>query len=66
MRNLGSEDIIRMHDPRVTLIEYDIKRIVRSCLQVPVVNRYCNTTSSSRSSYVLMVVVVVVVVVDCL
>lgn len=48
MCNLGSEDVIPMHDPRVTLIEYYSKRIVRSCLQVPVVNHYCNTTSSSR------------------
>jgi hypothetical protein len=59
MCNLGSEDVIPMHDPRVTLIEYDSKRIVRSCLQVPVVNHYCNTTSSSTSLYVLVVVVVV-------
>jgi hypothetical protein len=59
MCNLGSEDVIPMHDPRVTLIEYDSKRVVRSFLQVPVVNHYCNTTSSSRSLYVLVVVVVV-------
>jgi hypothetical protein len=61
MCNLGSEDVILMHDPRVTLIEYYSERIVRSCLQVPVVNHYCNTTSSSRYLYVLLVVVVVVV-----
>jgi hypothetical protein len=60
MCNLGSEDVIPMHDPRVTLIEYDSKRIVRSFLQVLVVNHSCNTTSSSRSLYVLVVVV------DCL
>jgi hypothetical protein len=59
MCNLGSEDVILMHDPRVTLIEYENKGIVRSCLQVPVLNHYCNTTSSSRSLYVLVVVVVV-------